>query len=99
VTHEVFSQAGVAALSDSLHGILVKFVLLGDLNRLLEALVLSVEKGSDSSAVEELVGLKAASELDGLKAVVFLDAGAEAFEVLILKVDLVESLIDSADVL
>ena len=43
--------------------------------------------------------LKVTSELKGLKRIVFLDGVAKCFKVLILKINFVESFVDSADIL
>ena len=96
---EVLSQGRVLRLSDGLHGVLVEVILLGELDRLLVLLHLAVEKCGDAAALEKLVVLKTDGQVDRLEGVVLMDTLAELLEVLVLKVDLVEGLVDSADVL
>ena len=96
---QLLSESLITRLAHSLHSILIQVVLLGELDRLVILLVLSVKKRSDATALKKLMVLKSGSEIERLKAVVLLDGGAELLEVLVLEVDLIEGLIDSTDVL
>ena len=84
VSHEVFTEGRVSALSNSLHSVLVKFVLLGDIDGLLEFLAFTVKERRNSASVKKLMALEVRSKVQRFEAIVLFDGVAEAFKVFIL---------------
>mmetsp|Transcript_20370 Transcript_20370/g.72036 ORF Transcript_20370/g.72036 Transcript_20370/m.72036 type:complete len:1359 (-) Transcript_20370:1324-5400(-) len=103
VVHEVAQQRlgelGVARVSARVDGVLVDLVRLGEVDGGLPALVLLVQEGGDAAELEQLVLLDLLRQRDLVEVVELLDGAAQLREVLIVDVQLVQRLVDGAQVL
>mmetsp|Transcript_7994 Transcript_7994/g.24161 ORF Transcript_7994/g.24161 Transcript_7994/m.24161 type:complete len:827 (-) Transcript_7994:2764-5244(-) len=98
VSQQGLGELGVAAVERGLHGILVHFVLLGQVDGLLITLVLLVHQSGNPAHLDELVALQLLGERDLIEEVEVLDALPQIFELLALDVDVVDGLVDCLDV-
>ena len=99
VSEQVLDDVGLARDGRRLNGVLVQLVLLGQSNGLLPALVLAVDVSGNLAEEDEVVLLKATSQVHGIVVVVVLYRIAESLVVFLLDEQIVDSLVDSALVL
>lgn len=97
-SEQLLSKSRIFTLQGGLHGVLVKFFLLGKGNRLLVSLVLSVQEGGDSSELQQLVFLQSLGKGDLVEVVIFMNGNSQGFVILILNQDFIDGVINRAQI-
>eukprot|EP00906_Rhabdomonas_costata_P003375 RCo005161 len=95
---QLLGQVLVLAFRDGLHRVLVHLVLLRQLHGLLPLLVTLVDVGRDSAELQQLVLLQLLRQCELIKVVVLIDRQPQSLVVLLLDVQLVQSLVDALEV-
>src|SRR6266566_5943778 len=99
ISEELLHELGLARDGGSLDGVLPQLVLLGQGNRLLPPLVLSVDARSNLTEEDQVVLLKPGRKLDRLVIVVVLDRVAQGLVVFLFNEQIVDGVVDGPLVL